>query len=110
MTGGVRAIRRKRRKFYSLASVFVLCAGFSAPVQASVRAWGCLLYASNAEKALELPAYLAAYDAPLRLSLGYSNYRVISQREIVVENQAAHLLVSAGELQVVLTSADLAPD
>jgi hypothetical protein len=93
-----------------LAAVVVLCSGFSAPVQASVHAWGCLLYASNAENALELPACLAAYDAPLRRSLGYSNYRVISQREIAVENQAVNLLVSAGEIQVVLTRAALAPD
>jgi hypothetical protein len=110
MTGGVRAIRRKRRKFYSLASVFVLCAGFSSPVQASVHAWGCLLYASNAEKALELPASLAAYGAPLRRSLGYSNYRLISQREIAVESQAENLLVSAGDVRVMLTRASPAPD
>jgi hypothetical protein len=87
-----------------------LWAGFSEPVHAAVHAWGCLLYASNAEKALELPAYLAAYGAPLRRSLGYSNYRVISQREIAVENQAENLLVSAGDIQVVLTRASLAPD
>jgi hypothetical protein len=69
-----------------------------------------LLYASNAEKAFELPEYLTAYGAPLRRSLGYSNFRVISQREIAIENQAANLLVSAGDIQVVLTRALLAPD
>jgi hypothetical protein len=108
--GGARAIRRKRRNFYSLASVLVLCAGFSAPVHASVHAWGCLLYASNAEKALELPASLAPYGAPLRRSLGYSNYRVVSQRQIAVESQAENLLVSAGDIQVMLRRASAAPD
>jgi hypothetical protein len=93
-----------------LAAVFVLCAGFPAPADAAVHAWGCLLYASNAEKAFELPAWLAAYSVPLRQSLGYSNYRVIAQRDIAVQNHADNLLVSAGDIQVVLTSASPAPD
>jgi hypothetical protein len=93
-----------------LAAVFVLCAGFPVPADAAIHAWGCLLYASNAEKAFELPAWLAAYGAPLRRSLGYSNYRVIAQREIAVENHTDNLLVSAGDIQVVLTSASPAPD
>ncbi len=88
----------------------VLCAGFSTPLHASVRAWGCLLYASNADKASELPEYLAPYDKPLRRSLGYSNYLVISQREVAVENHTENLLVSAGDIQVVLTRASPDPD
>jgi hypothetical protein len=93
-----------------LASFLVLSVGFSTPAHGAIHAWGCLLYASNAEKAFELPARLATYGAPLRQSLGYSNYRVIAQREITVEDQADNLLVSAGDLQVVLTSAFPAPD
>jgi hypothetical protein len=64
-----------------------------------------LLYASNAEKAVELPARLADFGAPLRRSLGYSNYRVIAQHEISVEDRAENLLVSAGDLRVLLKSA-----
>jgi hypothetical protein len=93
-----------------MAAVFILSAGFPAPVHAAVHAWGCLLYASNAEKAFELPSRLAGYSAPLRRSLGYSNYRVIAQREISMEDRAENLLVSAGDIQVLLTSASLGPD
>jgi hypothetical protein len=88
----------------------MFCLGFAVPVRASVHAWGCLLYASNADNALALPPHLARYDAPLRRSLGYSNYRVIAQREIAIENQAEKLLVSAGALQVLLTSLSSSPD
>jgi hypothetical protein len=95
---------------YVLAAFLVLSAGFPAQVHASVHARGYLLYASNAEKAFELPARLAAYGAALRRSLGYSNYRVIAQREITVENHAENLLVSAGDIQVALTMASPAPD
>ncbi|MBV9107169.1 MAG: hypothetical protein JO066_05725 [Verrucomicrobia bacterium] len=98
------ALTRRYRRFYQLVFCGALCLGFAAPVQASVRAWGCLLYASNADTALDLPPPLAHYDVPLRRFLGYSNYRVIAQREIAVENQAENLLVSAGALQVLLTS------
>ena len=80
------------------------------PVQASVRAWGCVLYASNSGRALELPSRLDAYEVPLRRSLGYSHYRVIAQREIVLINQPQNLLVSAGDIQVILTSLSMAPD
>jgi hypothetical protein len=93
-----------------MAAVFILSAGFPAPAHAAVHAWGCLLYASNAEKAFELPSRLTGYSAPLRRSLGYSNYRVIAQREISMEDRAENLLVSAGDIQVLLTSASLGTD
>jgi hypothetical protein len=79
-------------------------------VQASTRAWGCLLYASNSGRTVELPPRLDAYVVPLRRSLGYSNYRVISQHETVLINQPRNLLVSAGDIQVILTSLSVAPD
>jgi hypothetical protein len=69
-----------------------------------------LLYASNAEKAVDLPSRLADYGAPLRRSLGYSNYRVIAQREISIEDRAENLLVSAGDIRVLLTSVSLESD
>jgi hypothetical protein len=95
-----------QRKYCSswLVALLILCGGFAAPAQASIRAWGCLLYASNVDKAFELPPRLAHYGTPLRRSLGYSNYRVIAQHEIAVENRAESLLVSAGDIQVLLTS------
>lgn len=98
------AIRRRDYRFHQLVLLGALCLGFAAPVSASVHAWGCLLFASNTDDGLDLPPFLARYDAPLRRSLGYSNYRVIAQREIAIENQAENLLVSAGALQVLLTS------
>jgi hypothetical protein len=88
----------------------VLGSVLATPVQASVRAWGCLLYASNSGRALELPPRLDAYEVPLRRSLGYSNYRVIAQREVVLIDQPQNLLVSAGDIQVILTSLSMAPD
>jgi hypothetical protein len=88
----------------------VLGSVLASPVPAAVRAWGCLLYASNSGRALELPPRLDAYEVPLRRSLGYSNYRVIAQREVVLINQPQNLLVSAGDIQVILTSLSMAPD
>jgi hypothetical protein len=88
----------------------VLGSVLATPVQASVRAWGCLLYASNSSRALELPPRLDAYEVPLHRSLGYSNYRVIAQREVVLIDQPQNLLVSAGDIQVILTSLSMAPD
>lgn len=97
-------------RFYQLVAFLVLWGAFAAPVHASIHAWGCLLYASNAGKAFDLPPPLSGYDAPLRRSLGYSNYRVIAQREIAVENPAQNRLVSAGDIHVLLTSLSLEPD
>jgi hypothetical protein len=98
------------RRFYQLVAFFVLWSAFAVPVHASIRAWGCLLYASNAGKAFDLLPPLSGYDGPLRRSLGYSNYRVIAQREIAVENPAQYHLVSAGDIHVLLTSLSLEPD
>ncbi len=95
--------------FYQLIVSVVLCA-FAAPVQASIHAWGCLLYASNAGTGLDLPPRLANYDVPLRRSLGYANYQIIAQRESAVENQATNSLVSAGDIHVLLTTLTLGPD
>jgi hypothetical protein len=53
---------------------------------------------------------LDAYEAPLRRSLGYSNYRLIAQHEIALINQPQNLLVSAGDIQVILTNPSVAPD
>jgi hypothetical protein len=80
------------------------------PAQASIRAWGCLLYASNAGKTIDLLPPLSGYDAPLRRSLGYSNYRVIAQCEIAVVSPTQNRLVSAGDIHVLLTSLSLEPD
>jgi hypothetical protein len=80
------------------------------PVHASIRVWGCLLYASNAGKTFDLLPPLSGYEAPLRRSLGYSNYRVIAQREIAVESPTQNRLVSAGDIHVLLTSLSLEPD
>jgi hypothetical protein len=97
------SLQRKYCSFW-LVALLILSGGFAVPAQASIRAWGCLLYASNVDKAFELPPRLAHYGVPLRRSLGYSNYRVIAQREIAVEDRADNLLVSAGDIQVVLTN------
>ena len=90
--------------------VVVLGSVLATPVHASIRAWGCLLYASNSGRALDLPPRLDAYEAPLRRSLGYSNYRLIAQHEIALINQPQNLLVSAGDIQVILTNLSAAPD
>jgi hypothetical protein len=90
--------------------VMALAGMLATPVHASIRAWGCLLYASNSGRALELPSRLGAYETPLRRSLGYSNYRVIAQHEVGLINQPQNLLVSAGDIQVILTSLSVAPD
>jgi hypothetical protein len=95
---------QKGRRLWKSAFFVVLSLFLAVPVQASIHAWGCLLYASNGGKTVDLPARLAPYDSPLRKSLGYSNFRVIAQREIAIENQPENLLVSGGDIHVLLTS------
>jgi hypothetical protein len=103
-------ISRRGCRFCQLLVLVFLFGAFAGTAHASIRAWGCLLYASNAGKVLDLPPWLAGYDAPLRRSLGYASYHVIAQREIAVGAQTENLLVSAGDIQVVLTSLSHAPD
>jgi hypothetical protein len=105
-----RGFSRRDCRFCQMLVLVVLFGAFAEPVHASIRAWGCLLYASNAGKVLDLPPWLAGYDAPLRRSLGYASYHVIAQREIAVGAQTENLLVSAGDIQVLLTSLSHAPD
>jgi hypothetical protein len=95
---------RKGCRFYLLAAFFILLGPFATPVIATEQVWGCLLYASNSTKAFDLPSRLSGYDARLRNGLGFSTYRVIAQRETAVEDRPKNLLVSAGDIQVRLTS------
>jgi hypothetical protein len=95
---------RKGCRFYLLAAFFLLLGPLAMPVIATEHVWGCLLYASNSTKAFDLPSRLSGYDARLRNGLGFSTYRVIAQRETAVEDRPKNLLVSAGDIQVLLTS------
>ncbi len=101
---------RKGCRFYLLAAFLLLLGAFAMPVIATERVWGCLLYASNSSKAFNLPSRLSGYDARLRNGLGFSNYRVIAQRETTLEDRHENLLVSAGDIQVLLTSLSRASD
>jgi hypothetical protein len=89
------------RRWGLLASI-VLLSSVAMPVQAGAQVWSCLLFGSNASKSFELPARLSGYDTRLRQGLGYSSYRVITQRETAVEDKRDNLLVAAGDIQVVL--------
>jgi hypothetical protein len=95
---------RKGCRFYLLAAFLLLFGAFAKPAIATEHVWGCLLYASNSTKAFDLPSRLSGYDARLRNGLGFSTYRVIAQRETAVEDRPKNLLVSAGDIQVRLTS------
>jgi len=97
------------RSWQPVASL-VLLGAFAMQVHAAAQVWGCLLYASNSTKSFELPSRLSGYDARLRNGLGYSSYRVIAQRETAVDGQRDNILVSAGDIQVLLTSLSLASD
>jgi len=101
---------RKGCRFYLLAAFPLLLGAFQLPLHASERVWGCLLYASNGGKTFDLPARLSGYDLRLRNGLGFSAYRVIAQRETAVEDRKTNLLVSAGDIQVLLTSLSRAVD
>lgn len=103
-------IKRRICRFLQVVTFVLLCGANAAPVHAAMQAWGCLLYASNDGKTLELPSRLAGYEPRLRHSLGYSNYRIVAQREIVVENRPDNLLVAAGDIHVLLTSLSLGSD
>jgi hypothetical protein len=103
-------ILRKGCRFYLLAAFLLLLGAFATPVIAVEHVWGCLLYASNSTKTFDLPSRLGGYAARLRNGLGFSNYRVIAQRETAVEGRPENLLVSAGDIQVLLTSLSRASD
>ncbi len=95
---------RKGFRLYLLAAFLPLLGAFAMPAYATENVWGCLLYASNSAKAFHLPSRLSGYDLRLRNGLGFSNYRVIAERETAVEDRQKSLLVSAGDIQVLLTS------
>jgi hypothetical protein len=95
---------RKGLRLYLLAAFFLFLGAFPIPVLATEHVWGCLLYASNNSKALNLPPRLSGYDLRLRNGLGFSSYRVIAQRETALEDRTENPLVSAGDIQVLLTS------
>jgi hypothetical protein len=101
---------RKGCRFYSLAAFLLLLGAFPMPVIATEYVWGCLLYASNSTKAFDLPSRLSGYDVRLRNGFGFSNYRVIAQRETAVGDRHENLLVSAGDIQVLLTNLSRASD
>ena len=101
---------RKGCRFYLLAAFLFLFGAFAKPAIATEHVWGCLLYASNSPKAFDLPPRLSGYDVRLRNGLGFSNYRVIAQRETAAGDQSENLLVSAGEIQVLLTNLSRASD
>jgi hypothetical protein len=98
-------------RFYLLAALVLILGTLAIPVQATDHVWGCLLYGSNSVKAsFDLPPRLSGYDLRLRNGLGFSNYRVIAQREADLENPSEYRLVSAGDIQVRLTSLSRASD
>jgi hypothetical protein len=101
---------RKGCRFDLLVAFLFWLGALTMPVIAAERVWGCLLYASNSTKAFDLPARLSGYDARLRNGLGFSNYRVIAQQETAVEDRHENPLVSAGDIQVLLTSLSRASD
>ena len=93
---------RKGCRFYLLAAFLFLFGAFAKPAIATEHVWGCLLYASNSTKVFDLPSRLTGYDVRLRNGFGFSNYRVIAQRETAVGDRDENLLVSAGDIQVLL--------
>ena len=101
---------RKGCRFYLLVAFLLLLGAFAKPAIATEHVWGCLLYASNSTKAFDLPPPLSGYDVRLRDGLGFSNYRVIAQRETAVGDRLENVLVSAGEIQVLLTNLSRASD
>ena len=101
---------RKGCRFYLLAAFLFLPGAFATPVIATEHVWGCLLYASNSTKVFDLPSRLTGYDVRLRNGFGFSNYRVIAQRETAVGDRDENLLVSAGDIQVLLTNLSRASD
>ena len=110
LEGGAPVKLGKEFRFYHLAVLFLLLAAPATPARAAENVWGCLLYASNGAKTFHLPSRLSGYDVRLRNGLGFSNYRVIAERETAVEERQKNLLVSAGDIQVFLTGLSRASD
>lgn len=67
------------------------------------------MYASNAATPAKLPERLAAYGPRLKRSFGFSNYRLMAQYEIAVDEAAETPLLSAGDLHICITSLLPAP-
>src|SRR5271165_662921 len=80
--------RLRARRFWSIAALFLLAVVVCAPAQGAAHAWSCLLYASNAATLAKLPERLAAYGPGLKQSFGFSNYRLMAQYEIAVDEAA----------------------
>jgi len=106
-TGAVTRLRARR--FWSIAALFLLAVVVCAPAQGAAHAWSCLLYASNAATPAKLPERLAAYGPRLKRSFGFSNYRLMAQYEIAVDEAAETPLLSAGDLHISITSLLPAP-
>jgi len=101
---------KKGCRTYLLAAFPFLLGALAVPAHATEHIWGCLLYASNNSKAFDLPSRLSGYDVRLRNGLGFSNYRVIAEREIAADDLHENLLVSAGNMEVLQTSLSRTPD
>ena len=63
------SIVRRRSRFFPWLIFLVFVSVLSVPVQASIHAWGCLLYASNAGKGSDLPPSLARYEVAFGVHL-----------------------------------------
>jgi hypothetical protein len=80
------------------------------PSQNPIRAWSCLLYASDTARRSELPQRLAGYEPRLQRSFGFINYQLLAQHEIAVEGVSETPLLSAGDIHILLSSFSMAPD
>jgi hypothetical protein len=93
-----------------LAAFGIEATAHAIPSQDPVRAWSCLLYASDTARRSELPQRLAGYEPRLQRSFGFINYQLLAQHEIAVEGVSETPLLSAGDIHILLSSFSMAPD
>jgi len=96
--------------FWSILAFVLLTIVVRAPAQGAAHAWSCLLYASNASGSSELPVRLEGYAPRLKRSFGFSNYHLLAQHEIAVDNEAETPLLSEGDIHIFIKNLLLAPD
>jgi hypothetical protein len=106
----VPAVALRSCGFCLLAAFGIVATAHAIPSPDPIRAWSCLLYASDTARRSDLPQRLAGYEPRLQRSFGFINYQLLAQHEISVEGVSETPLLSAGDIHILLSSLSATPD
>jgi hypothetical protein len=106
----VPAVALRSCGLYLLAACGIVATAHAVPSQDPIRAWSCLLYASDTPTRSELPGRLAGYQPRLQRSFGFVNYQLVAQHETDIESVNETPLLSAGDIHILLSALSVTPD